>query len=86
MIQVSDDAEAIGLLVSLLSAVVVGILAALATWMYAPPVGGEFWPYIRVGAALVAGIIGAKLGIVLAALLTFALLGLVIATQWVIDR
>ena len=30
------------------------------TWFNAPPVGGEWWFYIRIGITIIAGIIGAK--------------------------
>lgn len=38
------------------------IVFAVAVWFVAPPVGGEFWPYIRAVAALVGGSVGAGVG------------------------
>lgn len=35
---------------------------ALVAWFVAPPVGGEWWPYVRVAAALIAGSVGAGVG------------------------
>lgn len=31
------------------------ITAAALTWVFAPPVGGEYWPYIHVTVTLIAG-------------------------------
>lgn len=44
---------------------VFGIAIGVITWMYAPPVGGEYWPYIRVGAAMIAGYLGAQIGVMI---------------------
>ena len=48
------------------------VVFAVVAWFIAPPVGGEFWPYIRVGAALVAGTIGAGVGQLVALGVLFA--------------
>lgn len=39
-----------------------GVGAGGYVWMNAPPVGGAFWPYIRVFAAVLAGLVGLKIG------------------------
>lgn len=46
-------------------------LGAAIPWMVAPPVGGEFWPYIRVGVAALGAYVALHLlGIVVVLLAT----------------
>jgi len=47
---------------AILGAFVGGFGGAIYAWMAAPVVGGEFWPYIRVGIVFVAGSVGLPLG------------------------
>ena len=48
----------------------------IATWIFAPPVGGEFWPYIRVGASLLAGFVGAKISVFIFVPLALGFIGI----------
>lgn len=47
---------------ALVGAVALALVGAWLTWHNAPPVGGEWWPYVHVAATIVGGIIGAKIG------------------------
>lgn len=38
---------------------------ALIAWNHAPVVGGEWWPYIRAGAAILGAVIGAKIAAII---------------------
>lgn len=62
----------------------VGLAAgAYLAWTHAPPVGGEWWPYIRVGAVIVAAVIGAKVG-ALVGYLTAVIVGIIVAVFWAV--
>lgn len=61
-----------------ISAIIGGIVLAGIAWLYAPPVGGDAWPYIRVAVSVVAFAIGTRAGQV-----AFAALGLLaIGVSW----
>lgn len=36
-----------------------GLIGGYLAWVHAPPVGGEYWPYIRALAAIVGAAVGA---------------------------
>jgi len=44
-------------------------------WMHAPPVGGDLWLYIRAIVAIVAAILGFKVGALVVAVLGMVVLG-----------
>lgn len=46
-----------------LFAIIGMIVGAFIVWNQAPVVGGEWWPYIRIGATAVGAIIAAKVGV-----------------------
>jgi len=46
-------------------AIAFAIIAAVSAWLFAPAVGGELWPYIRVGVTLVAAWVGLYIGAIL---------------------
>lgn len=46
--------------------VVTALLFAVGAWMFAPPVGGAWYPYIRAIAALVAAFVGMNIGMLFA--------------------
>lgn len=48
---------------AVVSGIVIGGVAGVAAWHLAPPVGGEFWPYIRAVVSIVAGYIAAQIAI-----------------------
>lgn len=41
---------------------VVAVLFRYYAWTVAPPVGGEMWPYIRAGVAILAAFVGVPFG------------------------
>lgn len=67
------------------SALIGAIGTGLWAWANAPVVGGDFWPYIRVGAALVGALIGAKVGAVVMVILAFLGLGLFGVGVWLLS-
>lgn len=76
--QYNTDPAVAGYLIALACIVVGGLAGAALVWVFAPPVGGAWWPYIHVGAALIGAIVGAKLMILLAwggAVLLIGILG-----------
>lgn len=81
----TDDVDALTAIGMLVGIVFGGLSAGILTWMYAPPVGGEFWPYIRVGATLVAMAVGAKLGIILVAIGAILIAGVLIVLSEVVQ-
>lgn len=80
-----DGAEIVALAVYVGSIVIGGVVAMWLVWVYAPPVGGEWWPYIRVAATLIGGVVGAKIAAILATLLAFVVVGLLALILAVID-
>lgn len=44
------------------------VVSGLYVWHNAPQVGGEWWPYVRVVAAVIAAIIGGKVAALAAAI------------------
>ena len=65
----------VGVALYVLSAIGGAIASAWWVWSYAPQVGGEFWPYIRAVAAIVAFVIGAKVAALIAMALLFLAVG-----------
>jgi len=59
-----DDWAALTYLTALFMVIVCGLGAAVATWLWAPQVGGAWWLYIRMAATIVAAVIGAKVGFI----------------------
>lgn len=68
------DIEAFGTIGMILGLLVGGIGTALAIWFHAPPVGGEWFFYIKVLAIIVSAPIGAQIGAI-----GFAVLGGILA-------
>lgn len=73
-------AVAVAQMIGLGIAVVAALVAAIVAWTHAPPVGGEWWPYIRALIALVSAVIGFKTGAVIAYVVFAA--GMAISTRW----
>lgn len=63
VIVVSNDTNTVLLLVPVVIVLLVSAaVPAYLVWLTAPPVGGEFFPYVRLGAAMITAIVGAFLG------------------------
>ncbi|RQG97218.1 hypothetical protein [Natrarchaeobius chitinivorans] len=61
----SSDRDATTVILMLVFTILLAVAAlfpAYFVWLTAPPVGGEFFPYIRATAAVIAAIVGAFLG------------------------
>lgn len=50
------------------------LLFGFVSWSWAPPVAGDWYPYIRAAIALVAAVIGAKIGLFIGSLAVFGLI------------
>ena len=48
--------------IAALTAVAVAVASGWWVYLNAPPVGGEWWPYIRATVTIVAAVIGMKIG------------------------
>jgi hypothetical protein len=56
------DVEAFGTIGMIMGLLLGAIGGAISVWVYAPPVGGEWFFYIRVVAALIGAFVGANVG------------------------
>jgi len=54
--------------------VVFAAVAGALAWSWAPPVAGDWFPYIRAGVALVVGLVGLKVGLALGAVVSYGVL------------
>jgi hypothetical protein len=61
----------------LVSAIASGVTGAWLVWTRAPPVGGEWWPYIRGAAAIIGGVVGLKVGALVATVILGTVVGMV---------
>jgi hypothetical protein len=68
-----DSAVATSIVVVPVFVAIIGaIVAAYAAWTLAPPVAGGWYPYVRAAVALVAAIVGSRIGTYLGALVVMA--------------
>lgn len=55
----------VAIILSVILSVVTLALGALFVWNNAPPVGGEYWFYIRIAVTIVGAVIAAKVGAII---------------------
>lgn len=60
--------------ISYLFAVIGLVVGGYLAWSFAPPVGGEWWPYIRVTVSIISGLLVARVLSGIAASIAFMVL------------